>query len=216
MGPSIADRSGRRHYDRSIVTGPSEAVQATFWPGGRVPADGHVALWGPGDLAGAVEALGAPAGTPARLPVVAPASPRARRKGVATDVDAVLLPLRPAIRLLAGLPAPESWPRWPRPSDALLAWSVATKLALESVAAGHVVPVLRPGGPGRMVASWRLARPADPPAAPAPDRFAALAAAMPPAAHALRQDEDDAHGSSLVSAASATACRPPSRGSARQ
>jgi superfamily II DNA or RNA helicase len=173
------------------VTGPSEAVQATFWPAGRVPADGHVALWGPDDLAGAVDALGAPAGTPARLPVVAPASPRARRKVAAADVDAVLLPMRPAIRLLAGLPAPDSWPRWPRPSDALLAWSVATKLALESVAAGNLVPVLRPGSPGRMIASWHLARPPDHTAATTSDRFAALAAAMPPAAHALRRDEDD-------------------------
>ena len=95
------------------------------------------------------------------------------------------------MRALAPTFGSRGWARNHSRANALLAWSVATKLALESVAAGHVVPVLRPGGPGRMVASWRLARPADPTAATAPDRFAALAAAMPPAAHALRQDEDD-------------------------
>ncbi len=173
----------------ALVTGPATALQATFWPGGRIPADGHLALWGPDDLAGAVAALGAPPGRPARLPTVEPASPRARRKVVAGEVDAALVPMRPAIRLLAGLPAPDSWPRWQRPSDSLLAWSVAAKLALEHVAAGNVAPVLRPGGPGRMVAAWRLATAA---ASAAGDRrFDALAAAMPPAAHALRRDEDD-------------------------
>ena len=170
------------------MTGPGAGVQATFWPGGRIPADGHVALWGPADLAAAVAELGAPPGTPARLPTVAPASARARRKVTAADVDAVLLPMRPAIRLLAGLAAPDAWPPWQRPSDSVLAWSVAAKLALEHVAAGNIVPTLRPAGPDAMVAGWRLAaarRNA------ADGRFATLAAAMPPAAHALRRDEDD-------------------------
>jgi SNF2-related domain/SNF2 Helicase protein/Helicase conserved C-terminal domain len=160
-------------------------VQATFWPGGRVPADGHLALWGTGDLPAAVAALGAPPGVPAQLPTAVPASARARRKVVEGQVEAMLLPVRGAILLLAGLPTADAWPQWQRPGDSLLAWSVATKLALEHVAAGNVVPVLRPGGPDRMVAAWRLA-------APAGDRrFAALADAMPPAAHALRRDEDD-------------------------
>jgi superfamily II DNA or RNA helicase len=163
-------------------------VQATFWPGGRVPADGHVALWGPADPPSEVAALGAPAGTPARLPTVAPASAGARRRVVAADVDAVLLPMRPAIRLLAGLAAPDAWPPWQRPSDSVLAWSVATKLALEHVAAGNLVPGLRPAGPDSMVAGWRLAAGRG---TAADGRFAALAAAMPPAAHALRRDEDD-------------------------
>ena len=175
------------------MTVPGNALQATFWPGGQVPADGHLALWGPQDLAAAVAALGAPPGTPARLPTAMPASARARRKVVAAEVDAVLVPMRPALRLLAGLPAPDTWPHWQRPSDSVLAWSVATKLALEHVAAGNLVPVLRPGGPARMIAAWRLAAPDSGATATAAGdgRLAALAAAMPPAAHALRRDEDD-------------------------
>ncbi len=167
------------------MTGPGDAVQATFWPGGRVPADAHLAPWGPNDLVTVMAALGSPPGTPAQLATVVPASARARRKVVAGEVDARLLPMRDTLRLLAGLPAPDAWPQWQRPSDSLLAWGVATKLTLEHVAAGHLVPMVRPGGPDRMVASWRLAAPA------ADGRFAALAATMPAAAHALRRDEDD-------------------------
>jgi hypothetical protein len=163
-------------------------VQATFWPGGRAPGDGHLALWGPTDLASDVAALGAPAGMRARLPTVAPASARARQKVVVAEVEAVLVPMRPAIRLLAGLAAPDTWPTWQRPSDSVLAWSVATKLALEHVAAGNMVPSLRPAGPDRLIAFWRLAAARG---TAADGRFAALAAAMPAAAYALRRDEDD-------------------------
>ncbi len=160
-------------------------LQATFWPGGRVPADGHLALWGTDDPAAAAAELGLPAtGTAARLPAVVPASPRARRKLVAGDVPAYLVPLGAAVRVLAGLPPPDAVPRWQRPSDSVTAWTVAAKLALEHVAAGDLVPLLRPGGPGRAVAAWRLVTGGD-------DRFAALAHAMPPAAHALRLDEHD-------------------------
>jgi hypothetical protein len=182
------DRSVRSRCHHAFVTGLEAGVQATFWPGGRIPADGHVALWGPADLAAAVAELGAPVGTPARLPTVAPASARARRKVAAADVDAVLLPMRPAVRLLAGLAAPDAWPPWQRPSDSVLAWSVAAKLALEHVAAGNIVPTLRPAGPDAMIAGWRLAAVRG---NAADGRFATLAAAMPPAAHALRRDEDD-------------------------
>src|SRR5437588_885210 len=159
-------------------------LQATFWPGGRVPADGHVALWGGDDPAQAATGLGIPAGEPAVLPTVLAASPRARRKVLASDVPARVIPLRSAVRALAALPPPDAWPSWQRPGDSLLAWAVATKLALEHVAAGHVVPALRRAGPGRAVAHWRLAPGED-------GRFAALATSMPPAAHALRRDEDD-------------------------
>ncbi|WP_203929893.1 hypothetical protein [Virgisporangium ochraceum] len=66
----------------------------------------------------------------------------------------------------------------------MLAWSVAAKLALEFVAGGRLVPTLRPGGPGSAIAQWRIASLED-------SRFTALTAALPPAAHALRRDEDD-------------------------
>lgn len=159
-------------------------LQATFWPGGRVPADGHLALWGPEDLAAVAAELGFPAGEAAELPTVVAASARARRKMVAADLPCRLLPMRTAVRVLAALPGLEAWPPWQRPSDSVVAWSVAAKLALEHLAAGHVVPALRPAGPGLGVAYWRLAAPGD-------ARLAELAEAFPPAAHALLRDEDD-------------------------
>ena len=161
-----------------------DRLQATFWPGGRVPSDGHLALWGEDDPAAAAVALGLPAGEPATFPTVLPAGPRARRRVVTADVPARVVPIRSAARALAALPAPGSWPAWRQPSDSVLGWSVAAKLALELVADGHLAPALRSAGPGRAVASWRLVAPPD-------GRLAALAAALPPAAHALRRDEDD-------------------------
>ncbi|CAN5840144.1 DEAD/DEAH box helicase [soil metagenome] len=159
-------------------------LQATFWPGGRVPADGHLALWGASDLAGAATELGLPAGRPATLPTVLPRSPQSRTRVAAADVPARVVPALPAVRALAALPSPAELPPWGRPSDAVAAWSAAAKLALELVTAGRIAPVLRDGGPGVVIAAWR--------AVPPPDgRLAALADALPPAAHALRSDEDD-------------------------
>ncbi len=169
-------------------------LQATFWPGGRVPAEGHVAFWGTDDPAGDAAALGLPRGEPALLPTVLPASAQARKKVVAADVPARVVPIRSAVRALVVLP--REWPGWQRPGDSVLAWSVAAKLALELVAAGHLVPVLRDAGPGEGIALWRLANLDD-------GRLARLAAALPVAAHALRRDEDEATvwaGTDLVAA----------------
>jgi hypothetical protein len=157
-------------------------LEATFWPGGRVPSDGHLALWGTGDLVETAAMVMLPAGEPAQLPTVLPASARARRRVRPVDVPARVIPIRSAVRALAALPL--EWPAWLRPGDSVLAWSVAAKLALEYVAGGHLVPTLRPAGPGVAIAQWHMARVDD-------GRFAALAAALPPAAHALRRDEDD-------------------------
>ena len=157
-------------------------LQATFWPGGRIPSDGHLALWGVDDVVEAAAMVMLPPGEPARLPTVLPASSRARRRVVPADVPARVIPVGTAVRALATLPL--DWPAWLRPGDSVLAWSVAAKLALEFVAGGHLVPTLRPGGPGAAIAEWRIANTED-------GRFAALAAALPPAAHALRRDEDD-------------------------
>ena len=49
-------------------------LQATFWPGGRVPSDGHMAFWGTEDPVEEAAALGLPLGEPAVLPTVLPAS----------------------------------------------------------------------------------------------------------------------------------------------
>ena len=165
-----------------LVESLPQALQATFWPGGRIPSDGHIALWGTDDVAEAATVLGLPAGEPASLPVVLPASARARRRVRSVDVPARVTPIRAAVRALAALPL--QWPAWLRPGDSVLAWSVAAKLALEHVAAGHLVPALRRAGPGEAVAYWRMATVDD-------GRVPALAAALPVAAHALRRDEDD-------------------------
>ncbi|MGH3392689.1 MAG: DEAD/DEAH box helicase [Actinomadura sp.] len=125
-----------------------------------------------------------PTGEQAELPTVVAAGARARRKMVAGDVPCRLLTVRTAVRVLAALERPDAWSAWSRPSDSLLAWSVAAKLALEHVAAGHVVPAVRPAGPGLGVAYWRLAATGD-------DRLGRLAEAFPPAAHGLLRDEDD-------------------------
>lgn len=132
----------------------------------------------------AVAELGLPVGEGAELPTVVAASARARRKMVAADVPCRLLPVRTAVRVLAALDLQEGRPVWSRPSDSLLAWSVAAKSAIELVAAGHVVPTLRPAGPGLGVAYWRLATRGD-------ERLLRLAEAFPPAAHALLRDEDE-------------------------
>jgi superfamily II DNA or RNA helicase len=157
-------------------------LQATFWPGGRVPSEGHLAWWGTADPGAAAAAIGLPPGVPAELPGVLPASAQARRRVVPEAVPARVVPIHPAVRALAALPPRAGLPRWPPPSDSLLAWSLAAKLVLESVCAGHLIPALRPAGPGHGIAYWRLA--AD------DGRLAALAEAMPLAAHALIRDDD--------------------------
>jgi len=159
-------------------------VQATFRPAGRVPADGHMVLWGVAELDGALRDVRMPAGTSTTLPTVVPRTPRARTRVVAADVPARAVPVLEAVAALAALPPPGQWEAWRRPGDSLLAWSVAAKLALELVAAGRLVPVARSAGDDRLVAHWRVAS-ADP-------RLAQLADRFPPAATALRRAEDDA------------------------
>jgi superfamily II DNA or RNA helicase len=118
------------------------------------------------------------------LPTVLPRTPKARTRVRVHDVPARVLPVLDAAAALAALPPPDDWPAWRRPGDSVLAWSMAAKLALELVAAGKVVPLVRAAGSGRLVASWRAVA-ADP-------RVADLAARFPPAAHALRRDGDAA------------------------
>jgi SNF2 domain-containing protein/SNF2 helicase protein/helicase-like protein len=157
-------------------------LQATFWPGGRVPSEGHLAWWGTNDARAAAVRLGLPPGEPAELPGVLPASAQARRRVAPAAIPARVVPIRPAVRALAALPPRSGLPSWPPPSDSLLAWSLAAKLALEYVCAGHLVPALRPAGPSRGIAYWRLSA--------GDGRLATLAEAMPAAAHALVRDDD--------------------------
>jgi superfamily II DNA or RNA helicase len=153
--------------------------QLTFVPGALVPAAGAVAVWGRHDAVAddAIVALGLPAGDEGRLDSIEVADGTVR--GV--ERPARLLSVLPAVRVLAALPPGSDWPAWSRPSPSVLAWSVAAKLALEHVAAGHLLPAFRPAdAPGEGVAFWRNAAPSDP-------RVAQLAAALPVAAHAVRR-----------------------------
>ncbi|MFE9609807.1 DEAD/DEAH box helicase [Streptomyces sp. NPDC006012] len=218
-----------------------DRLQATFRPCRTAPFRGALVLWGTQDPgAAAVRLLGTGPGEPYTLPTALPDGDRL----VPARVPARLLPLGEALAALAALPEADDWPGWRRPGASLLVWSLAAKLALEHVAAGRLVPVLRrtdghagepggsgtgggsepPGGPespggsgatggpgvatgasggpngrgaavdgprGRgggsggpadvpdVIAHWRLAAGDD-------ERLAALARALPPAAHALR------------------------------
>ncbi len=160
-------------------------LQALFWPGEPVPSAGHLALWGveDADLDDAIAQLGLPGGRPAGLRTVLPRTARARTRVAVADVPARLVPVLPATAALLALPPAEDAPVWRRPSDSVLAWSLAAKLATELVAAGHSVPGLRVAGE-RGVAGWRCAV--------GPDRrVERLAAVLPPAGHALVRDEDE-------------------------
>ena len=155
-------------------------LQLTFVPGDLTPASGMFALWGTDDLAGAAAALDLPAGEAGTLRTVgidgdgpAPA-----------DVPARLVPVLPVVRRLAELPPGSDWPAWRRPSDAILAWSAAAKLALEFVVAGRIVPSFRPRPEGDGVALWRASPPPD-------DRLTLLADGMPLTAFGLRRRDDD-------------------------
>lgn len=160
-------------------------LQATFWPGEPTPSAGHLALWGLPDaeLDAALTDLGFPAGTPATLPTVLPRTARARTRVATAEVPARLVATLPATAALVALPPGDRWPAWDRPSDGLLGWSLAAKLATELVAAGRVVPLLRVAGE-QAVAGWRCATAGD-------RRIEQLADALPAAAHALVSDEDD-------------------------
>ncbi|MFA9429532.1 DEAD/DEAH box helicase [Egicoccus sp. AB-alg2] len=165
----------------------AERAQLTFVPGSLVPAGGSFALWlapidGGDDtdeqtLLHAVRALDLPEGETGTLATVDLADGGVRP----CERPARLVPLLPAVRRLAAMPPGPDWPAWSRPAPAVLAWSVAAKLALELVAAGRLLPVFRAGDhPSSGIASWRVAAPSD-------TRVSQLAAALPVAAHAVRR-----------------------------
>jgi superfamily II DNA or RNA helicase len=155
--------------------------ELTFVPGDLVPAGGSFALWAPDaapeDLLSAAAALEFPEGTSTQLPTI-----ELDDEGVRpVTLPARSIPVLAAVRRLAAMPPGSDWPGWSRPSAAVLGWSVAAKLALELVAAGRLVPMLRPGSEAaEAIASWRVATADD-------HRLADLADALPVSAHALRR-----------------------------
>ncbi|MCC5950221.1 MAG: SNF2 helicase-associated domain-containing protein, partial [Nitriliruptoraceae bacterium] len=181
-------------------------AQLTFVPSLLVPAGGSFALWTPeatddgggasedagrasdGDdgasddpLEAAAHQLGLPVGEPGRLATFEIHDQRA----VPVDRAARLMPVLPVVRRLAAMPPGADWPAWSRPSASVLGWSVAAKLGLELVAAGRILPdMLATDRPTQGRARWRVAVPGD-------ARPAALAAALPVAAYALRDEADE-------------------------
>jgi superfamily II DNA or RNA helicase len=153
-----------------------QALQLTFVPAGPVPAASHFVAWGAAALTDALAVLELPAGAAGRVP-----SP------LAAGVDGRELPLLPTVRRLAAMPGRGAWPAWRRPSDTVLAWSVAAKLALELVTAGRLLPQLRPTpSPDTGLAVW-VAR------APRDGRVEALAESLPPAAFAVTRPDGSLH-----------------------
>ncbi|HEX9888585.1 MAG TPA: DEAD/DEAH box helicase [Nitriliruptorales bacterium] len=159
----------------------ASALRATFQPGRPVPASGRLLLWGDDlDVAAAATELGLPEGDEVQATLSVPIDGGVEAREVAARAVAIM----PAVRVLAALPTAEDWPSWRRPSGAILAWSAAAKLALEFVAAGRLVPTLRPGThTDPAAASWRAVPPRD-------GRLEKLAYALPPCAHALSRDGD--------------------------
>ena len=156
-------------------------ARLTFVPGDLAPAAGTFVLWGVDDLPGAAAALGLPTGEQTTLRTVSGDDGGL----VPADIDGRAIPLVPTLRVLAALPPGSDHLPWERPSDSVLAWSVAAKLALEFVAAGRLVPTFRgERGADEGHALWRAVATSD-------GRLAHLAEAMPVAATALRSEEDD-------------------------
>ncbi|MBW3560908.1 MAG: DEAD/DEAH box helicase [Actinobacteria bacterium] len=172
---SVSDDDARGHR--------AARLQATFVPGDPVPAAGHLALWGVDDLdeiADVATDLGLPPGEAGTLAAVIARGDELEP----ADVPARLVPVLPAARILAAMPPGPDWQPWRRPSDAVLAWSVAAKLALEYVTAGRVIPMLRVGERARTaLAAWHTVPTGD-------GRLPQLAGTLPPAAHALRIGDD--------------------------
>ncbi len=162
-----------------MSTDAVSALQATFVPSPLVGAGGSFALWGVDDPAAVAGELDLPTGEAGTLRSVDLTDEDVPE----LDRDARLVPILPVVRRLAAMPPGSDWPAWRRPSDSLLAWSLAAKLGLELVAGGHLVPMFRAGEqPDHGFAEWRVTPGSD-------KRVARLATAMPVAAHALRRDD---------------------------
>jgi SNF2 family DNA or RNA helicase len=134
-----------------------EELEATFVAGAH-GRDGALALWGPSLP---------PEAADTELSLVVPVGTQVR----ARSVPARLVPLARVVDELATLPAA-------RPAtDSVRAWAVATRMALDLIARGRVLPTIAPDGSD----TWRVG-PLDP---ADQERLERLAAALPPAAHAL-------------------------------
>jgi hypothetical protein len=125
--------------------------------------------------------LGFERATPARALLAVPAGAGVRLARV--EVAAVTLADALGV-LLAGPDA--VLPPWRRPPDSLRVWSLVARLGVAAVARRLIAPTLAPLADGRVLGVWRALVDADPVSRAA---FERLAAAMPPAGHAIAAGE---------------------------
>jgi hypothetical protein len=157
-------------------------LHAVFQPEPTTPARGRLLLHGGGDTAAAARRLGFADGTADEVALVEPVDGAAavrRRQVLAFGIG-------PAWRALERLPLREEVPWRPRVSDSLRTWALAQRLARRLLNAHRLVPTLVSAGDGPLHGVWRAAPHGDPQLAAA---IASLAAAMPPAAHALPEGD---------------------------
>jgi hypothetical protein len=100
-------------------------------------------------------------------------------------LPAVLVPLERALPALLAIPA-DGGPVWRRAPDSLRAWALAAHLALRLVRAQSLAPALVRSDDRTVTGTWRALLAATPDARTA---AAQLAAALPPAAHAVAHDD---------------------------
>ncbi|HKJ57213.1 MAG TPA: DEAD/DEAH box helicase [Nitriliruptoraceae bacterium] len=151
--------------------GDHRALHLTFVPDDTTPAAGAFAAWGCDQLRDHLDVLGLPAGEAGDIDHALGSAP------------ARLLPLVATLRRLAEMPTADAWPQWSRPSDTVLAWSLAAKFALELVTEGRLLPIfVATTAPDTAIAHWIAVAASD-------GRREALADMLPPAAHALIVDD---------------------------
>ncbi len=163
-------------------TSEPRLVQLSFVPDPDAPAAGSFAAWGVADLRGALDGLSLPAGESGKL------------DHALGHVEARMLPLVATLRRLAELPTSENWPDYARPSDSVLAWSLAAKFGLELVTSGRILPrVAATSAPDTALARWVAVPPLD-------GRRERLADLLPAAAHAVMEDGGPKHALPALSA----------------
>ncbi len=169
------------------------SLQATFVPRADAAGQGRLLFWcmPPRRVDYARKALGAlgmlrrgKAPPTGRIELTIPTPTRNKsEEWEIAELMAVRLPLIEAVRGLVRLDVDEARRR--HVSDSVRIWALAAKLAVELVAAGHVVPLIDRGSRDVPVARWAITTMTP----ETRDRIAALERALPIAAHALVLDD---------------------------
>ena len=163
--------------------------QLTFLPDAAVPARGRMALY---TLGGPGEAVPVEAAARLGLDGARATATLYRPDGdrpVRDEIAVVAVPLERALPALLDLREPRGLEHGgrERPSDSVRVWALAFRVAWRLVVEQRVVPSMTIGGDGAAAGVWR-AHPGGDPASL--DTLARLAAAMPPAAHAVPSPAD--------------------------